>query len=44
MELLSEALEMRLTPNAVICNILFDGFAKEGRPMKGSGVLKLMKW
>lgn len=44
MELLNEALEMRLTPNAVPCYILFDGFAKEGRPVKGSGVLKLMKW
>lgn len=43
-ELLNEAeVEMGLTPNVVTFNTLFQGYSREGRPLEGMSVLKLMK-
>lgn len=43
MELLNEAIEMGLKPNVVTFNTLIQGYSREGRPMEGVSVLKLMK-
>ncbi|KAF7825415.1 pentatricopeptide repeat-containing protein [Senna tora] len=43
-ELLNEAeVKMGLTPNVVTFNTLFQGYSREGRPLEGISVLKLMK-
>ncbi|XP_028808599.1 pentatricopeptide repeat-containing protein At5g41170, mitochondrial [Neltuma alba] len=43
-ELLNEAEEsMGLKPNVITFNTLFQGYSREGRPLEGISVLKLMK-